>query len=763
MPKQAFLLHLKPIARVYTLDRAIEAIAEMNEDASWKPTLKLLERVSGTLERKDPDEPIKHKPLSSNHTPLELLSSTTTPIEPPGTANLASSTTAALGIQTPLGLPPSTQELTPLLASLGCSSTQTPPGTRSPLGTQTPLCVLSSTAAALDPLPVSTTTTSATGKGWSSVTGEAAPGAQTPLGKQTPLGLLPLTQENNPLLGSAASAALNPLLSRETPLGTHVPVGLLSSTAAALGPLSSTQTPFGTQTPLDPLSSKETPLGKQSHRWLDRRRRNLPARSSIATPAIVANKRAGTPPVTRSSKRLKVVVSTPTTSSDLSAKMDDYDHMLPTAIVGNEYELLSSESPDQSLIQECNYCSATCLDVVKKKSFELPPLRDALPGSLSSDLSRILYPDEWEDSDDTANREKVLNAMQRHTEIVLPETYDQLVLNAELKAKHNTGQKTRNTHLTDKLAPEQAAKWKETCDRTWEEGVNAWDNAIATLTLIQGNVIIRSKDKRIVCIKLNGGVDLPWKQQRKGRMTSKSCLPSTHCSRLIALPSRPIAIEHFSQSFAALLAGWRDAPPAPGEFDHRHHAYKAMVEKYKNNGGAGVWHFALWKPYASEPFVSANCRGTIVYDTEAVSRFLSAMAPLQQAAANLFRIFLPDDHARYKQQFDRLRKIFKSMSFIQFSSKMAFLGLALLQNLRVLLHTDNADDKHGFVIMTPFGKFIGGHLLLGSWTIQYKMEYQPGDLVIFNSGILPHAITPYEGTRQAVVLFSHEGVFDFEL
>jgi hypothetical protein len=222
-------------------------------------------------------------------------------------------------------------------------------------------------------------------------------------------------------------------------------------------------------------------------------------------------------------------------------------------------------------------------------------------------------------------------------------------------------------------------------------------------------------------------------------------------------------VELFTDSFSALLAGWHGPPPTPGEFDHRHHAYKAMVEKYKNNGGAGVWHFALWTPYREEPYVSANTRGNSVYDMEAVARFLSAMAPLQQAAANLFRIFLPNDHAKYKQQFDRLRKMFKSMSHIQYSSKMAFLGLALLQNLRILLHTDNADDKHGFVIMTPFGKFTGGHLLVGSWSIQYKMEYQPGDVVIFNSGILPHAITPFEGTRQAVVLFSHEKVFEHGL
>jgi hypothetical protein len=32
--------------------------------------------------------------------------------------------------------------------------------------------------------------------------------------------------------------------------------------------------------------------------------------------------------------------------------MHDYDHMLPTAIVGHEYDRLSSESPDQWLIHE---------------------------------------------------------------------------------------------------------------------------------------------------------------------------------------------------------------------------------------------------------------------------------------------------------------------------------------------------------------------------------------------------------------------------
>jgi hypothetical protein len=45
-------------------------------------------------------------------------------------------------------------------------------------------------------------------------------------------------------------------------------------------------------------------------------------------------------------------------------------------------------------------------------------------GEPVSNLLRILYPDKWEDLNDIANREKVLKAMQRWTEIVLPKTYD---------------------------------------------------------------------------------------------------------------------------------------------------------------------------------------------------------------------------------------------------------------------------------------------------------------------------------------------------
>ena len=93
---------------------------------------------------------------------------------------------------------------------------------------------------------------------------------------------------------------------------------------------------------------------------------------------------------------------------------------------------------------------------------------------------------------------------------------------------------------------------------------------------------------------------------------------------------------------------------------------------------------------------------------------------------------------------------------------MAFVGMVMLQNLRALLHDNNLINMQGYVVMTPFGKYMGGHLLVCRWAIQHTREYQPGNIVIFNSGILPHAITLHGGTRHTVVLFVHKKVFDHE-
>lgn len=146
--------------------------------------------------------------------------------------------------------------------------------------------------------------------------------------------------------------------------------------------------------------------------------------------------------------------------------------------------------------------------------------------------SGALFPDEWDDSEDVLIRANVSRAMQKHTEIVLPETFDQLVRAAEETQRDRVRRTRDNTRFKKRLTYQQYTAWKEADDKAWQAGISAWDDDIATLPLIKGNVVIRSKDKKIVCIKLNGGTDLPWgkQHQRQGRMTSKQLVLSRYLS-----------------------------------------------------------------------------------------------------------------------------------------------------------------------------------------------------------------------------------------
>jgi hypothetical protein len=82
--------------------------------------------------------------------------------------------------------------------------------------------------------------------------------------------------------------------------------------------------------------------------------------------------------------------------------------------------------------------------------------------------------------------------------------------------------------------------------------------------------------------------------------------------------------------------------------------------------------------------------------------------------------------------------------------------------IQVGLHTDGGDDKHGFIVMTPFGEYEGGHLVIGDpdqgyWTL----DYRPGSYFIFRSSCMEHAITPFKGDRTAVVLFTKDNALRY--
>jgi hypothetical protein len=75
---------------------------------------------------------------------------------------------------------------------------------------------------------------------------------------------------------------------------------------------------------------------------------------------------------------------------------------------------------------------------------------------------------------------------------------------------------------------------------------------------------------------------------------------------------------------------------------------------------------------------------------------------------------------------------------------------------------DGGNDKYGFIVMTPFGKFKGRHLVVRDPTQRYwVLQYRPGNYFIFWSSIVEHAITPCTGDRTAVVLFTKDNTLKY--
>jgi hypothetical protein len=64
--------------------------------------------------------------------------------------------------------------------------------------------------------------------------------------------------------------------------------------------------------------------------------------------------------------------------------------------------------------------------------------------------------------------------------------------------------------------------------------------------------------------------------------------------------------------------------------------------------------------------------------------------------------------------------------------------------------------------MTRVGDLRGGDLIIGCDGHMSKMDYQPDDLILFRSCLLRHAIAKINGTRTAIVLFSHQADIDYK-
>lgn len=185
-------------------------------------------------------------------------------------------------------------------------------------------------------------------------------------------------------------------------------------------------------------------------------------------------------------------------------------------------------------------------------------------------------------------------------------------------------------------------------------------------------------------------------------------------------------------------------------------------EKYGHD--AGVLHFAYWIATGQKkrgPTVSHDAiKGC--YINAHVQEFMRRLEPFFQLVSNLFRLLAPKEYQRYRMGMDRLANKHADLSAYLHETPCPFLGMALVRNLRVTPHVDQGDDPEGYVLMTNVGKHKESHLVVGTPELQYRLAYEPGDIVLFRSGVLIHGVTDNADDRTALVLFSHKDVLDWQ-
>lgn len=74
---------------------------------------------------------------------------------------------------------------------------------------------------------------------------------------------------------------------------------------------------------------------------------------------------------------------------------------------------------------------------------------------------------------------------------------------------------------------------------------------------------------------------------------------------------------------------------------------------------------------------------------------------------------------------------------------------------------DPGDNKLGLVVMTNWGDYEGGDLILHIMGQPYRLQYQVGDMITFRSAIIMHEIMGFNGERSAIVLFSRSNALAF--
>ncbi|KAG1835848.1 hypothetical protein DFJ58DRAFT_613903, partial [Suillus subalutaceus] len=120
--------------------------------------------------------------------------------------------------------------------------------------------------------------------------------------------------------------------------------------------------------------------------------------------------------------------------------------------------------------------------------------------------------------------------------------------------------------------------------------------------------------------------------------------------------------------------------------------------------------------------------------TQAVQWYLAYTRPLALSLEEMFKVSWPAYYERY-------RAAFEAGVWVE-DDPGPWLGRAIVWKLQVLPHRDGLDG--GPTAIFCLGSFSGGECYLPD--LNLKLQYRPGDVLIFLSGDLYHAVGEWKAT-----------------
>jgi hypothetical protein len=75
------------------------------------------------------------------------------------------------------------------------------------------------------------------------------------------------------------------------------------------------------------------------------------------------------------------------------------------------------------------------------------------------------------------------------------------------------------------------------------------------------------------------------------------------------------------------------------------------------------------------------------------------------------------------------------------------------------VHRDVKESQYGYSCVVSCGDFIGGAMIL--YDLEYILEMEAGDLLLFPDSLIHHSNEPAQGTRKSIVTFTQENMNDY--